>query len=237
MQLAIAPRQVDLEEASDAELVELARQGVESAVRAIVGRYNRRLFRVARGVVRDDAEAEDIVQETYVRAFTHLDSFRGQALLSTWLTRIALNEALGRVRRRRSTVELDELETESSRQGGCLIMFPSMSPSASPEAEAGRNQVRQVLESAVDDLPEAFRVVFVLRDVEGMSTEETAAQLSLKTETVKTRLHRARRLLRTAVAKRLETEFSGLFPFAGARCAQTADRVVERLRSEGMLKA
>jgi RNA polymerase sigma-70 factor (ECF subfamily) len=235
MQLAVAPRQVDLEALGDAELVELARQGVESAVRAIVRRYNRRLFRVARGVVRDDAEAEDIVQETYVRAFTNLESFRGEALLSTWLTRIALNEALGRVRRRRPTVELDELETESGWQGGCLIMFPSASPPASPETEAGRNQVRQVLESAVDELPDAFRPVFVLRDIEGLSTEETAAQLSLKTETVKTRLHRARRLLRKAVAERLTTEFSGLFPFGGARCARTADRVVERLRSEGVL--
>jgi RNA polymerase sigma-70 factor (ECF subfamily) len=131
-------------------------------------------------------------------------------------------------------VELDELETEA---GGRVIMFPAASSPASPEAEVGRNHIRQILERAVDELPGPFRVVLVLRDIEGMSTEETTAQLSLESETVKTRLHRARGLVRSAIAKRLTTEFAGLFPFGGARCARMADRVAERLRHEGVLRA
>jgi len=215
---------------SDEELVALARQGSESAVRVLIKRNNQRLFRVARAVVRNDAEAEDVVQETYVRAFTRLDAFRGESQLATWLTRIALNEALGRVRRRRPTADLAELDAGAGHQG--VIMFPTLSPPAA-DAELARGQIREFLERAVDDLPDAFRIVFILRDIEEMSTEETAEQLSLKPETVKTRLHRARRLMRAAVEKRLAATFSELFPFDGARCDRMADRVIGRLRSSG----
>ena len=215
---------------SDEELVALARQGSDSAVRVLIKRNNQRLFRVARAVVRNDAEAEDVVQETYVRAFTRLDAFRGESQLATWLTRIALNEALGRVRRRRPTADLAELDAGAGHQG--VIMFPTLSPPAA-DAELARGQIREFLERAVDDLPDAFRIVFILRDIEEMSTEETAEQLSLKPETVKTRLHRARRLMRAAVEKRLAATFSELFPFDGARCDRMADRVIGRLRSSG----
>lgn len=215
----------------DEELVDLARQGEEGAIRALIKRHNQRLFRVARSVVRDDAEAEDIVQETYVRAFTRLDSFRGDSLFSTWLTRITLNEALGRTRRKRPTTEFEKLDAlNADRSGGGVIMFPTLVAPAASDAELARKQIREFLERAVDDLPEDFRIVFVLRDIEDMSTEETASQLSLKPETVKTRLHRARRLMRAAIEKRLSPTFSGLFPFDGARCDRMADRVVARFR-------
>ena len=179
---------------SDEELVALARQGGENAVRALIKRNNRRLFRVARAVMRNDAEAEDVVQEAYVLAFTKLDAFRGESQFSTWLTRIALNEALGRVRRRRPTAELAELDAGAGAHGGAVIMFPTSLTPPAADSELARSQVREFLERAVDDLPDAFRTVFILRDIEEMSIEETADQLSLKPETVKTRLHRARRL-------------------------------------------
>jgi RNA polymerase sigma-70 factor (ECF subfamily) len=230
MQLAVSQLQFDLTSFDDGKLVGLARRRDEGAIRVLVQRYNKRLFRVARGVVRDDAEAEDVVQETYVRAFTNLDAFRGDAQLSTWLTRIALNEALGRVRRRRPLAELAELDTGIAPHEGRLIMFPSMP--ASPETEAARSQIRQILEHAIDCLPDLFRVVFILREVEGLSVEETALHLSIKPETVKTRLHRARKLMRAAIEDRLSAAFGDLFPFDGARCAHMADRVVERLRRE-----
>ena len=231
MRLAFAHPKVDLEGLSDEELVEIARQGGENAIRLLVKRNNRRLFRVARAVVRDDAEAEDIVQETYVSAFTKLDSFRGSSRFSTWLTRIALNEALGRMRKRRPAAELSELDVADGANGGSVIMFPTSLKPPGADAELARKQVRDLLEKAVDELPDAFRLVFIFRDIEEMSIEDTATQLSLKPETVKTRLHRARRLMRLAVEKQLSATFSELFPFDGARCERMADRVVDRLRS------
>jgi RNA polymerase sigma-70 factor (ECF subfamily) len=225
----LAQRLIERTALGDAALVELARAGDEDAVRVLVGRHNRRLFRVARGVLRDDAEAEDVVQATYVRAFTRLEGFRGEAALITWLTRIALNEALGRLRRRRPGAGLEAIDRAA--EGGELIVFPTLPPQPGPESEAGRAQVREVIERAVDTLPAAFRVVFVLREVEGLSTEQTAALLAIRPETVKTRLHRARRLLRREVERTLSDAFADIFPFAGARCARTADRVVERLRA------
>lgn len=214
---------------SDDELVNLARDRNENAVRELVRRYNQRLFRITRGIVRDEAEAEDVVQATYVRAFTHLDHFRGEAAFSTWLTRIALNEAYGRIRRRRTMVELSEIDTPG--QKGHVIMFPMTPGPADPETSAGRAQVQHVLQRALDHLPEPFRLVFLLREVEGLSVEETAETLSIKPETVKTRLFRARRLMRKEIEKTVSTNFKELFPFAGARCARMADKVVAALSS------
>jgi RNA polymerase sigma-70 factor (ECF subfamily) len=233
MQLAVLRQQTDLDRLSDEDLVGMARQGGENAVRLLIRRNNRRLFRVARAVLRDDGEAEDVVQETYVKAFTKLDSFRGEALFSSWLTRIALNEALERARRQRPRAGLEVLDNAAGERGGQVIMFPTSPQPAAADAELARSQVRDFLQKAVDELPDAFRLVFVLRDIEELSTEATASQLSLKPETVKTRLHRARRLLRGAVERRLATTFSELFPFDGARCERMADRVIERLRAAG----
>ncbi|HEY4200667.1 MAG TPA: RNA polymerase sigma factor [Devosiaceae bacterium] len=217
-------------ELDDVQLTELAKAGNEDAIRAIIKRHNQRLFRVARSIVRNDTEAEDVVQAGYVRAFTNLASFRGEAQLTTWLTRIVLNEALGRVRSRRVTTGIEEIDVENNRPGGQIVMFPSVLSVLDPETETSRAEVRILLERTIDKLPATFRAVFILRDVEGMSIEETADTLSIKPETVKTRLHRARKLMRIEVEKHLSGTFAGLFPFDGARCTGMADRVILRLR-------
>lgn len=223
------PKHDDL---TDQQLVALVRARDDEAARILVRRHNRLLFRIARGVVRNDDEAEDIVQETYVRAFTGLDAFHGHAALSTWLTRIALNEAYGRIRRRRATVEFSTIEASASSPGGQVIMFPLTPPPASPETEVDREQVRRFLEIAIDRLPDAFRMVFVLRDVEGLDTEEAATLLSIRPETVKTRLFRARRLMRAEIENALAGRFQEVFPFDGERCVNMANRVIARLLGE-----
>jgi RNA polymerase sigma-70 factor (ECF subfamily) len=213
----------------DGALVERARQRDGAAVRLIMQRHNRRLYRAARSILNDDAEAEDVVQEAYVRAFTHLDGFRGEAQLSTWLTRIVLNEALGRLRRRRLTVGLKDIDAISDQGEARVIYLPSARQDSDPESAAARAEVRRLLERAVDQLPDHFRVVFMLRDIEEMSVEETASHLGLRPETVKTRLHRARRLLREALNKTLASALADVFPCAGARCTRITEAVLKRL--------
>ena len=234
MQMTALRQQEQIDGQSDEDLVDLARQGVENAIRALIKRNNRRLFRLARAVVRNDAEAEDIVQETYVRAFTKLETFRGDARFSTWLARIALNEALGWLRQQRPSAPLEELERAAASDRGCVVMFPTSLTPPGADTELARTQMRDFLEKAVDALPDEFRIVFVLRDIEEMSTEETAKQLSLKSQTVKTRLHRARRMMRATIERQLSSRFSELFPFDGMRCERMADRVIARLRSPGL---
>jgi len=214
----------------EAELVELARRGDESAIRLLIERNNQRLFRAARSVLRNDGEAEDVVQATYVKAFTALQSFRGDASFSTWLTRIALNEAVSRFRRRKLTSELEALDQAVSADAGLVSLFPLSLAPLPADTEAARSEMRRLLETAIDGLPEGFRTVFVLRDVEGLSTEETAEHLKLKPETVKTRLHRARRMLRLVLEEQLRGSFAELYPFDGARCAHMADRVIAVMR-------
>jgi RNA polymerase sigma-70 factor, ECF subfamily len=209
------------------ELVGFARAGDRAAFRAIMTRCNQRLFRVARAVVRDEAEAEDVLQEAYLRAFAAIATFRGEAGIATWLTRIVLNEAHGRLRRRRITVDLDQVE--AAQETAQVLNFPGMARSDDPEADAARAQIRRVLERAVDALPEPFRLVFILREVEDLSVEETASHLNLKVETVKTRLHRARRRLREALDAQLADVMVGAYPFLGARCARISDAVLQRL--------
>jgi RNA polymerase sigma-70 factor (ECF subfamily) len=230
MSVSSNQRRLELDQLTDAGLVALARHGDELAIAAIVRRHNRRLFRVARAVLRSDAEAEDVVQASYVKAFTHFDGYRAEAQLSTWLTRIALNDALSRVRRQRPTTGIEQLDAESAHAGGNVVPFPFLQAQPDPETEMSRMEIRLVLERVVDELPDPFRTVFVLRDVEGMSIAETASYLSVRPETVKTRLHRARRLLRLAIEQELSGAFAELFPFDGARCAHMADRVLSQLR-------
>ncbi|MBY5812544.1 RNA polymerase sigma factor [Rhizobium leguminosarum] len=215
---------------SDADLVPLAKMGDEPAIRTIVQRHNQRLFRTARAIIRNDAEAEDVVQAAYVKAFTNLATFRGDAQLSTWLTRITLNEALGRVRARKNTTGLGEIDMQTMAPGGEVLQFPSSLSATDPETELSRSQARHLLENAVDELPDDFRAVFVLRDIEGMSTDEAASYLGIRPETAKTRLHRARKMMRQSIEKQLSGAFSALFPFDGARCAFMADRVIAALR-------
>jgi RNA polymerase sigma-70 factor, ECF subfamily len=219
---------VDYAALKDAELVELARRGRREAFRAIMQRCNQRLFRAARAVVRDDAEAEDIVEQVYGRAFTRLDSFRGESSLSTWLVRITLNEARDRLRRRRPTVGLEAVEAAPSRVAD-IILFPGAAVVESPESVAARRQIRTLVEQAVDELPEAFRTVFILRVMEECSVEETAVDLDIKPETVKTRLHRARALLRKALDEKLAASLQGAFPFLGQRCERIQARALAGL--------
>jgi RNA polymerase sigma-70 factor, ECF subfamily len=216
-------------ELGDGDLVMLARRGGAAAFREIMRRNNRHLFRAARGVLRDDAEAEDVVQEAYLRAFQGLAGFRGGASLSTWLTRIALNEALGRLRRRRTMVELETVEVAQAGGGARILMFPTAQAGGDPEGAAARREIRRLLEEAIDELPEAFRLVLVARDVDGMSVEETAEVLGVRPETVRTRLHRARRLLRAALDQRFGDTLREAFPFDGARCARMTEAVLARL--------
>jgi RNA polymerase sigma-70 factor, ECF subfamily len=220
-----ANRLMELASASDIELVHLALEKDADVFRIIMKRHNRRLYRLARAVVHGDSEAEDIVQETYVLAFTNLGKFRGEASLATWLMRIALNEARGRLRRRRPAVDLMILD---SPEGASTRPMPLSSSAAAddPERAAAQQEIRRLLERAIDDLPEPFRVVFVMRDVEEMSIADTAGLLGVPPETVKTRLHRARRQLRRALADQLASSLTGVFPFAGIRCARVTDEVM-----------
>ena len=227
---------IDHDGLGEAELVRRAQAGEGDAFRVIMQRGNQRLFRVARGVVRDDGEAEDVLQEAYVRAFAAIGGFRGEAGVMTWLTRIVLNEARGRLRRRRPMVGLERIEA-AQMDGAEVIPFPNAFGIASPEADAARAQIRGLIEQAVDDLPEAFRIVFIMRDIEECSIEETAANLDLKPETVKTRLHRARRLLREALDARLASTMVEAFPFLGARCGRITEAVLARLAAGGVTAA
>jgi RNA polymerase sigma-70 factor, ECF subfamily len=216
---------------ADAELVARARARDEAAIRLIMQANNRRLYRLARGILRNDSEAEDVVQETYVRAFTHLDGFRGDSSLATWLARIAMNEALGRLRRQRPSVDLGTLAPGVLEAQ--IIQFPLSAPSEDPEKSMAQREIQHVVEHAIDELPEAFRIVFITRVIEGMNVEETADILGLKPETVKTRLHRARTMLRDNVEKKIGPVVMEAFPFAGKRCERLTDAVLKRLGVAG----
>ena len=212
----------------ETELVAQARAGHEGAFRVIMQRFNQRLFRIARGVVRDDAEAEDVLQEAYSRAFEKLEGFRGDSSLFTWLTSVTLNEARGRLRKRRPTLGVEAIEA-AQRSGAQIIMLNSASAAESPESSAARSQMRLLIEQAVDELPEPFRMVFIMREMDEMSVEETALNLDLRPETVKTRLHRARRLLRQGLNERIDSAVNEAFPFLGALCERLTAKVLRRI--------
>jgi RNA polymerase sigma-70 factor (ECF subfamily) len=212
---------------ADAELVRRARERDEVAIRAILQSNNRRLYRLARGILRNDSEAEDVVQETYLRAFTLLEDFRGESTLATWLGRIAINEALGRLRRQRPGVEWTSLPPGTLEAQ--VIQFPLSATSEDPEKSMAQREIQHVVEHAIDELPDAFRIVFITRVIEGMNVEETAEILGLKPETVKTRLHRARTMLRDNVEKKIGPVVMEAFPFAGKRCERRTESVLKRL--------
>ena len=221
-------RTVAVETASDAELIRRVLRKDGAAARALMQRYNRRLYRVARGVVRDDGEAEDVLQEAYLHAFSALAVFRGESSLSTWLTRIVLNEALQRLRRR-TDVPFSDIDKDAEGRGAEVIPFPVSQSTIDPERAMAQQQLCQLVERAIDALPCDFRTVLIARVIEGMSVEETAAAFDLQAETVKTRLHRARRLLKEALAEHIGPRFGDLFPFAGQRCDRLTNAVIERL--------
>lgn len=212
---------------ADTELVQRAIARDEVAIRSIMQANNRRLYRLARGILRNDSEAEDVVQETYVRALTHLQDFRGDSSLATWLSRIAMNEALGRLRRQRPGVELSSLPPGTLEAQ--IIQFPNSATSEDPEKTMAQREIQRVVEHAIDELPDNFRIVFITRVIEGMNVEETAEILGLKPETVKTRLHRARSMLRENVEKKIGPVVMEAFPFAGKRCERLTVAVLKRV--------
>jgi RNA polymerase sigma-70 factor (ECF subfamily) len=215
-------------ERSDYELVERARAGDAVAFELIMRRHNRRLFRLARSILKSGAEAEDVVQETYVRAYTNLDQFVGPHNLAAWLARIAANEALGRVRRWGRVVSLDEYA--AGQEGAARPIETMTTRLPDPERLTGNGELRRLLEGAIDALPDDFRTVFVLRAVEGMSIAETAEALSLRPETVKTRFHRARQRLQETLGARLDALLPATFEFGGASCDRIVAAVLARLR-------
>jgi RNA polymerase sigma-70 factor (ECF subfamily) len=214
-----------LSDLPDDRLVELARTHDRAAFEALMRRHNRRLFRVTRTILRDADAAQDAVQEAYLRAFTKLDSYRPTGKFSAWLTRVALNEALMIRRRDRSdTVSIDDIGEE--------LVSPS-DPSATDPTTADQYveaaHARALLEHAIDALPENFRMVFVLRVVEGLDVRETAECLELNANTVRTRLFRAQRQLRGELSRRLQSESSEIFDFGAERCDHVVETVLARL--------
>jgi RNA polymerase sigma-70 factor (ECF subfamily) len=219
---------LDYETLTDIELAKRIAQRDTLAVRIVTSRNNQRLYRTAWSILKNRADAEDAVQDGYLKAFAAIESFAGASSLSTWLTRIVLNEALGR--RRLAQRKLSQLRAQSV----AVIddyrenLMGGSAASSSPEAEAARGQVAKLLEQAIADLPEAFRIVFMLREVEGLSVEETADALQIAPPTVKTRLLRARRRLQAALNPTLHDALRDTFPFAGEACEGLTKRVLSR---------
>ena len=216
---------------NEAWLIARSIENDATAVRPIMQRNNRRLYRIARSVVRDDSEAEDVVQEAYGRAFTHLREFRGASSISTWLARIVLNEARARLRSRRETVDWASIEN-NQRMRGQIIPLPLVATQPDPERTMAQREIQELLEKAIDRLPDAFRLVLVARAIEGMSIEDTATLLGIRPATVKTRLHRARSLLRAKLERDIGPSLTETFPFEGERCARITSSVLERLRPQ-----
>jgi RNA polymerase sigma-70 factor (ECF subfamily) len=210
-------------------LVERVRAGDAAAFELIMRRHNRRLFRLARSVLRNGTEAEDVVQETYACAFAKLDDFRGPDGFSAWLARIAYNEALGRVRGRDRVVSLHDYVSDGDGDTDVRRIETMISPHPDPERVTAYGELRRMLEEAIDTLPDDFRAVFVLRAVEGMSIAETAEALSIPPETVKTRFHRARHRLQEALGERFDALMPAAFEFGGARCDRIVAAVLPRL--------
>lgn len=217
-QLSTPPEPCDV--STEAELVSMAIAGNSAAFSQIMRRHNRLLFRTARSILKNDDDTQDALQEAYLRAWRALASFRSDAKLSTWLVRIAVNEALGRLRR--SGAHVLPLNATIDVDGEAQEMHMQANPDDQPESSVMRAQIRQQIEARIDSLPDAFRSVFMLRGVEEMSVEETALALDIAQATVRSRFFRARGLLREGLSRDIDMGISDAFSFAGERC----DRIV-----------
>ena len=204
---------------TDPEIVARVVAGETALFEILVRRYNQRVYRAVRAILRDDDEAEDVMQQAYVNAYEHLHQFEQRAQFSTWLTRIAVNEALARRKKRRFT-EDDDME-----------LLESSEPD--PEQQAATSQIREVVEREVAALPAGYRSVFVLREVEGLGTAETAESLSLSEDVVKTRLHRARTMLRDNLYRHAGLTMESLYTFGNARCDRVVAEVMARISGAG----
>jgi RNA polymerase sigma-70 factor (ECF subfamily) len=215
----------------DEELARRVGNGEEAAVRLLTKRYNQTLFRTARAILRDEAEAEDAVQEAYLKAIRAISTFRSDAKLSTWLIRITVNEALGKLRRAKRMAEVIPLAADVP--FGETVYETTQSDSPTPEEEAVRAEARRLMEARIDALPEAFRTVFVLRAVEELTVEECATALGIPEATVRTRFFRARGLLRESLSREMDFALEQAFHFAGDRCDRITECVIARWRTEG----
>ena len=218
-----------LDAVDDAGLVRDAQRGNGVAFGAIMRRYNRRLYRTARAILKDDTRAEDALQDAYIGAFRHLHDFRGDASLGTWLTRIVVNQslqALRSTRRERVVIPFGESDTEHE------AMNVADAPAATPENMLLRSEMRRLIERNIDALPQVYRTVFMLREVEELTVDETAAALEIPPATVRSRLFRAKARLREALAQEMDGATQDAFGFDGARCDRIVRVVLERLDAE-----
>jgi RNA polymerase sigma-70 factor (ECF subfamily) len=218
--------QSEMKELRDEDIVTRVLAGETALFEIVMRRYNQRIYRISRSILRDDGEAEDVMQDAYVRAYEHLDQFAGRAAFSTWLTRIAVHEALARKRRRGRYDDLDALQTT---HGDSMPTLKSSAPS--PETDAATSETRRLLETAIEALPEAYRTVVVLREVEEMSVAETAASLGLTEGVVKTRLHRAHAMLRKELYARAQGRATDLYQFHAVRCDRVVKAVFEKIKA------
>jgi len=199
---------------SDADVVRRVRAGEPALFEILMRRHNQRIYRTVRAVLKDESEVEDVMQQAYVNAFTHLHQFEERSQFSTWLTRIAVNEALARRRKMNVPEAIEEMTSNQP----------------DPERQAYAQELGRVLEAAVDALPETYRAVFMLRDIEGLSTSETGEGLGLGEEAVKTRLHRARAMIRRDVTARIGVATAAAFQFQAPRCDRVVEAVLARIR-------
>ena len=212
---------------ADGAILEGIARGDRGAFGSLMRRYNRRLYRVARSILRDDAEAEDALQDAYMQAYQALPGFRGESSLCTWLTRIVMNAALGRLRKAGRQAEIIELRAEPD-----MNQIEDAGLLDQPERAALRAQTRRLIEAKIDTLPEAFRTVFVLRALEELSVEETADTLGIPEATVRSRYFRARAMLREALAQAIDIALEDAFAFDGERCDRIVAAVLSRLDLE-----
>jgi RNA polymerase sigma-70 factor (ECF subfamily) len=208
---------------SDEEVVKRVLSGDTALYEVVMRRYNTRLYRVARSILRNDGEAEDVMQDAYVRAFQHLGQFSGRAKFSTWLTRIAVHEALARAHKAKRFEDWDDMNENQQNEIGATPLR------SNPESETASVEMSKILEQAFENLPEMYRAVVMMRDVEDMSTAETAECLSLTEENVKIRLHRAHGMLRKALYATARISAADAFPFHAPRCDRVVANVLARL--------
>jgi len=228
----MSPTSLDLvktaETLPDEEVVRRILQGETALFELIMRRYNQRLYRIARAILRDDAEAEDVMQDAYVRAYEHLAQFAGRSQFSTWLTRIAIHEALSRSQRRKRTEQFSARDShEGIRDGEVNVAADALNP----EQQVSVSELRGALEVAILSIPEQYRLVLMMRDVEQLNTQETASALDLSEENVKVRLHRARAMVRKNLFARAGADAPAAFGFMGQRCDRLVARVMDRVGS------
>jgi RNA polymerase sigma-70 factor, ECF subfamily len=232
-QMPVSPLPSGAGAATDEQLVAAIAGGDQTAFEGLMRKYNGKLFRIARAILKDDSDAEDVLQDAYLDAYRHIEDFRGDSQVATWLTRIVVNQALMRVRkekRRSVIVPFRGMRTETEHRETDVADEKSESPSS----RVLRAEIRRILERRIDELPLSFRAVFVMREVEDMSVQETAECLGISPATVRTRLFRARALLRESLARELDIAAADVFAFAGARCDRIVAAVLARAQKEAL---